>query len=216
MKTSDTLNELATALAKAQGEMKNATLNKENPFFKSRYADLASVRDTITPALTKNGLSIVQILAPENGSLMVSTRLIHSSGQWIESLFPIISDTNKPQVMGSAISYARRYSLAAICNIATEDDDDANAAQEHGKKAPETRNVNGTPGASKAKSREPFDKLIKEMRQAQTVEALKEWAKLRKPELEALPEDWLTHFDEQYYLFKDSLNANVLTPLDAG
>lgn len=216
MKTSDALNELATALAKAQGEMKNAALNKENPFFKSRYADLASVRDTITPALSNNGLSVVQTLAPENGSLMVCTRLIHSSGQWMESTFPIIADTNKPQAMGSALTYARRYSLAAIVNIATEDDDDANEAQEHGKRAPETRNVAGTPGASKAKAREPFDKLLTEMRQSKTVDALKEWIKLRRKEVEALPEDWLAHFDEQYSLHKDSLNASGLTPLDAG
>lgn len=89
--------------------------------------------------------------------------------------------------------------------------DDADA-----KRAPDTQHLNGTPGASKAKSREPFDKLLKEMRQAQTTDGLKEWAKLRRKEIEALPDDWMIHFDEQYYLHKDSLNANGLTPLDAG
>ena len=215
MKTSDAVNELAAALAKAQGEMKNATLNKENPFFKSRYADLASVRDTITPALSKHGLSIVQMLSPENGSLMVCTRLIHSSGQWMESAFPIIADTNKPQAMGSAMTYARRYSLAAICNIATEDDDDANAAQEHGKRAPESRNLNGTQGASKAQSRPVYDKPVGEMHQAKTADSLKEWLNLRRKEVEALPADWLEHFDVAYSDHKDSLKAQ-LGPLDAG
>lgn len=128
MRTSDQINELATALALAQAEMKNAKLNKQNPHFKSRYADLAEIRDAVTPALTKNGLAIVQgIDTSDDGKLLVSTRLLHKSGQWIESRFPISYD--KPQAMGSAITYGRRYTLSAICNIAADEDDDAEVAQ---------------------------------------------------------------------------------------
>jgi hypothetical protein len=133
MTTSDQINEIAAALAKAQGAMKNAALNKVNPHFKSKYADLAGIRDTVIPALTANAIAVVQTLdlhmdGPEGSSgPAVYTRLIHTSGQWIESmcLIPNVPDMQK---MGSAITYARRYSLSAICGIAADEDDDANAA----------------------------------------------------------------------------------------
>lgn len=126
MRTSESIAELAKALATAQGEMKNAKLNKVNPHFKSRYADLAEIRDTVTPALTRHGLSVAQGTDMTESGLVVVTRLMHLSGQWIESRYPIAID--KPQAMGSAYTYAKRYSLAAICNIAADEDDDANAA----------------------------------------------------------------------------------------
>jgi hypothetical protein len=133
VKTSEQINELAGALAKAQGEMKNAAFDKVNPHFKNKYATLAAIRDAITPTLTKNGISVIQPTVMGEGVLVVTTRLMHSSGQWIESEYPIINDTNKPQAMGSALTYARRYSLAAICGIASDEDDDANAAEANGK-----------------------------------------------------------------------------------
>jgi hypothetical protein len=108
--------------------MRNATLNKVNPHFKSKYADLAGIRDTVTPALAKHGLSIVQGTDTLDSGIVVVTRLLHKSGQWIESRFPIAYD--KPQTMGSAYTYARRYSLSAICAISADEDDDANAAND--------------------------------------------------------------------------------------
>jgi hypothetical protein len=134
MKTSDAINELATALAAAQAEMKNAPLNKTNPHFKSRYADLAGIRDTVTPALTRHGIAIVQGTDTTDSGIVVVTRLIHKSGQWMESRFPISYD--KPQAMGSAYTYARRYSLSAMCAISADEDDDANAANEKAVAAP--------------------------------------------------------------------------------
>lgn len=128
MRTSEQINELATALAAAQAEMKNAKLNKTNPHFKSKYADLAEIRDTVTGPLSKNGIAVAQGTDADGTVIVVVTRLIHKSGQWIESRFPIAYD--KPQTMGSAYTYAKRYSLAAICNIAAEEDDDANAAND--------------------------------------------------------------------------------------
>lgn len=128
MRMSEQINELASALALAQAEMKNARLNKQNPHFKSRYADLSEIRDTVTPSLSKNGLAITQGLdTTDDGKLLVVTRMLHKSGQWIESRFPISHD--KPQAMGSAITYGRRYTLSAICNIAADEDDDAEVAQ---------------------------------------------------------------------------------------
>jgi hypothetical protein len=130
MTTSDSINELAGALAKAQASMKNAALNKVNPHFRSKYADLAGIRDTVIPSLTTNGIAVVQTLDAD----AVLTRLMHTSGQWIESRCPIPAQADM-QKMGSAITYARRYSLSAICGIAADEDDDANAATVQAKPA---------------------------------------------------------------------------------
>lgn len=136
MTTSDQVNEIAAALAKAQAQMKNAVLNKVNPHFKSKYADLAGIRDAVTPALTAHGIAVVQTLdVSVEERYFVRTRLMHASGQWIESLCPIIG-MGDMQKMGSAVTYARRYSLSAICGIAADEDDDANAVSSNPAKAP--------------------------------------------------------------------------------
>ena len=209
LETSESTAKLDEALAKAQGEMKNAALNKVNPHFKSRYADLAGIRDTVTPALSANGIAVVQAIGSSDGSLAVITRLVHSSGQWFESSFPIIGDVNKPQAIGSAITYGRRYTLSAIANISADDDDDGEQAQEQGSKPPEARNITGTVGARKAASREPYDNLVKEMRQAQSVDALKEWLKLRRSEVEKLPDEWMALFDTDYSDHREALVARA-------
>ena len=106
MRTSEAVNELAAALAAAQGEMQNAAMSAENPHFKSRYADLAAIRNATIPALSKNGLSILQAMSTNSTEMLLTTRLMHSSGQWIESAYPIIFN-ERPHVMGSAITYAK-------------------------------------------------------------------------------------------------------------
>jgi hypothetical protein len=131
MQTSETIGAIAAALAKAQSEMKNAPLNKVNPHFKSRYADLAAIRDAIIPALAKNGIAIIQATASDNGRIIVETRLIHSSGEWIGGSIPVMAPpTALAQAVGSALTYAKRYSLASLVCISADDDDDANAASE--------------------------------------------------------------------------------------
>jgi len=114
---------------KAQSELKNASLNKTNPHFKSRYADLAEIRDTVMPTLAKYGLALVQYTQIGSVGFHLVTRLIHESGEMLESRFPLPDNPDKPQQMGSAITYARRYTMAAICGITAEEDDDGNAAQ---------------------------------------------------------------------------------------
>lgn len=128
--TSETIALLSDALAKAQAEMKNAPLSKVNPHFRSKYADLPAVRDATLPALTKHGLAILQ--APTvtgEGQFVLVTRLMHSSGEWIESSYPLPMG-DKPQAIGSALTYARRYSWSAICGITADEDDDGQAAQD--------------------------------------------------------------------------------------
>lgn len=125
---SEHVNELATALAKAQGDIKNAVVNKTNPHFKNKYADLSSVRDSIQAPLAKNGLAYTQVMEiRENGMVLVTT-LWHTSGQWIASEYPLPA-TARPQEMGSALTYARRYSLSAIVGNSADEDDDAEGAE---------------------------------------------------------------------------------------
>lgn len=131
MKTSDTIAALATALAAAQGELKNVEKGKINPHFKSRYADIADGLDVVRPVFSKHGLSVVQATdyMPDTGVFVLVTRIIHKSGEWIESTYPLPSN-GKPQDVGSALTYARRYAMFSLAGVAgTDEDDDGNDAQ---------------------------------------------------------------------------------------
>jgi len=123
MNKSDEINELATALAKAQGSITNATKSSANPFFKSKYADLAEVINTVKPVFSEHGLSVTQLPAYENGLVSVETVLMHSSGQWLSSTISSPVAKQDAQGVGSTITYCRRYGLAAVAGIAQEDDD---------------------------------------------------------------------------------------------
>jgi len=130
MITSEQMNELAAALAKAQGQIQAASRDNENPHFRSRYADLASVWNACRVALSLNGLAVVQGPALADRGVSVTTRLLHSSGQWAESTLILPMDKATAQGAGSAITYARRYALAAMVGVAPDDDDDGNAASQ--------------------------------------------------------------------------------------
>lgn len=120
---------MAAALAKAQAECQNVTMNRTNSHFKSRYADLAAVRDAVYPIFTKHGISIIQAPTTDGFSgFSLETRVMHSSGEELVYNFPLPPDVNKVQAIGSAISYARRYTLSALAGIASEEDDDGHAA----------------------------------------------------------------------------------------
>jgi hypothetical protein len=128
MKKSETITKIAPALLKAQSEMHNAIKDSSNPFFKSKYADLNSVREACIPALNKYGITVLQPTIYEDGKPFVETLLLHESGEYIASLTEIISDkANNAQSHGSGVTYARRYGLQSMCNIGSEDDD-GNAA----------------------------------------------------------------------------------------
>ena len=117
--------ELFGALAKAQAEMETADLNSDNPFFKSKYADLSEIVKASRPALVKNGLSVIQqIKCDDLGNNFLHTLLCHSSGEYIESRMKIIPVKNDVQSMGSCISYLRRYMYAALVGVVTSDEDD--------------------------------------------------------------------------------------------
>jgi hypothetical protein len=122
--SSDQLNELAGALAKAQAMLKPAVKDSMNPHFKNRYADLESVWDACREPLTKNGLSVTQLpIQTGDGRTVLRTMLIHVSGQYLTSELPLNPVKNDPQGLGSALSYMRRYALAAMVGVVQTDDD---------------------------------------------------------------------------------------------
>lgn len=133
MNTSPETGELVAALAKAQGALRNAPKDAVNKHFKTGYASLASILDTIREPLAANELAIVQTpeIRPESdGRLIVMvTRLAHSSGQWIEGTVAAVPKDLSPQAVGSCITYLRRYGVAGLISIAAGDDDDGNASQ---------------------------------------------------------------------------------------
>ena len=132
MEKSESIKLLAEALNKFQGAIKPVPRTEVNPFYNSSYADLASIWDAIRSELHKNGLSVVQTF---DGPLLV-TCLLHVSGEWISGSLPVCAKDASAQAQGSAITYARRYALAAILGISTEEDDDGNQASKPDKKAP--------------------------------------------------------------------------------
>ena len=126
--TSEEIGELVKALAKAQGAIRPARKDSTNPFFRAKYADLTSVWDSCRKELSQNNLVVIQTTKSNNGMVTVVTRLAHESGQWIRGEISLRPVKNDPQGYGSALTYARRYSLAAIVGIATGEDDDAEDA----------------------------------------------------------------------------------------
>ena len=123
MNKSEAINELAKALATAQGQLENATKNKENAHFKQKYADLAEILNVVRPVLSEHGLSVVQLPSYDAGIVSVETVLMHASGQWISTQLSAPVGKMDAQGVGSATTYLRRFSLAAIVGVAQEDDD---------------------------------------------------------------------------------------------
>lgn len=135
MTTSEQINEIAGALSKAQADIQNVVKDAKNPHFKSDYATLDAITDMVRPAFAKHGLAVVQIPNYADGMVTVQTLVTHSSGQWIKG------DTSAPvskadaQGVGSACTYLRRYSLAAIAALAQTDDDGNAASQQAPRRA---------------------------------------------------------------------------------
>jgi hypothetical protein len=124
IRQTESIADLAAALAQAQAEIENVTKDAQNPHFKSRYATLAEVLDEVRPKYAKYGVFILQM--PCNGdhtAVGVTTRLLHSSGQYIEGDFFITPSREDAQGAGSALTYLRRYCLMAAAGVAPEDDD---------------------------------------------------------------------------------------------
>jgi len=129
------IDQIAAALAKAQGEMgaaikdKVADVRSEKGAYKYGYATLAAVLEACRAPLSKAGLAVFQTLGSGERSMVLTTTLVHTSGQWVASELPVEPTQRTPQAMGSAITYARRYTLSTLVGVAPDDDDGAEASQ---------------------------------------------------------------------------------------
>lgn len=129
MEMSEQINELAAALAKAQAQMKPAAKDSENPHFRSKYADLASIWEACRKPLTDHNLSVIQMPTDAaEGVVSLRTVLMHASGQWMATTVSARLTKNDAQGVGSALTYLRRYSLASMAGVVADEDDDGNAA----------------------------------------------------------------------------------------
>ncbi|CAB5220033.1 Essential recombination function protein [uncultured Caudovirales phage] len=199
MNTSESIELIATALAKAQGEVANPVFNKTNPHFKSSYADLSSVLNAVRPILSKNGISIMQLTNLEESGLVLYTRLTHSSGQWVQSVYPVTA-SGKHQEIAASLTYAKRLSLSAIVGVSGEDDDDGNAANT----VPVTAKGSPKPKIEASKlteeqSMETMDGILVELDECKTKEDLQAWAAKNSPAKQTL---WGPHQTETTKAFQ--------------
>lgn len=175
LKASDSIAKLAGSLAKAQGAMRAALKDSVNPHFRSRYADLAGVWDACREPLATNGLAVIQTPGEiGDKTIELTTILAHESGEWIQSTFTIPVSKPDAQGVGSAVTYARRYALAAMVGI-VQDDDDGNAATGS---APRKQVAIRRPDATEpepAPQGRPFnlDEALTAIRKAENVDVLK-------------------------------------------
>lgn len=138
--TSESLVNFAPAFHNAQKQMENAKKDSKNHHFKSDYANLSSVQDAVMPALNANGFMVLQGPGGQNGTAQVTTRILHVSGEWMQTVATSPLTKQDPQAFGSAITYLRRYSLAGMCGI-TQTDDDAEATVREVKPKPAKREI---------------------------------------------------------------------------
>jgi len=223
--TSQTTAKLDAALAKAQGEIEAAAKDKVNPAFRSKYADLTAVWAAIRPALSKNGVAVTQWpMHSEDNRLHLVTRLAHD-GEWIKCEFSIPVDKSNSHGYGSAVTYAKRFALAAAVGVVADEDDDGNAAA---KSAPKNGNgklglsasvyepdertqdtpfndLNGVQGKPKYKggtNKAPAEYLFLEsaIRAQRTLEDLQMWGDnpINKAAINALPAEWIPHIRNEY------------------
>lgn len=202
--TSETTAKLDAALAEAQGHIEAALKEKENEAFRrggkaSKYADLNAVWTAARPALSAAKIAVTQWpVHSDDGRLHMVTRLAHE-GEWMKAEFSIPVSNPTAHGFGGAITYARRFCFAAAVGVVTDEDDDGNAASKPANgigRDPDVRDMTGNPDAKHYKSNgttakaleargnnEFFSKCQTEIRQAQTPEALREWAALHKAEI---------------------------------
>lgn len=146
MVMSNTITKISAALLKAQAKMGAAVKDSKNPFFRSSYADLNSIREASHPSLNDAGITVLQPIVQKDGKSFVRTLLLHESGEYLGSDTEVVTaKQNDPQAYGSAISYARRYGLQAFISLGAEDDD-GEKAMSRTKTSPLVKATTGTGG----------------------------------------------------------------------
>ena len=211
MKSSDSLAKIAPALVAAINSIEGAKKGSANPHFKSRYANLEAVIEAAHEALNANGLTVLQGPGPldpmDARALTLTTRILHESGEWIETDFSLPMAKPDPQAAGSAVTYARRYSLMAMLNMPSLDDDGEGAMQRRpasGPAVPSKLDVHEAgadwyncegPGmsASAAKKQglgEVLDGWLGDLEAIPTGASLKEWAREHAEHIAEMPQGW--------------------------
>ena len=151
MNKSESIKSLAVAMCKAQAEMGGAHKGANNPFFKSKYADLGAVVQAVKEPFANNGLSYVQFPINDGDKVGVETILMHDSGEWLMNSFTVKASKQDAQGAGSVITYCRRYGLQAVAGIPSEDDD-GNGASRQQKETPNANDKSWIEAAKKDKT----------------------------------------------------------------
>jgi hypothetical protein len=182
MTTSPEIGELGGAMAKAQAQIKGAEQDSANPFFKSRYPSLESVREACIPALTAHGIAVFQSPSTDGAVVTVETLLVHSSGQWIRGSISATAKDDGPQAIGSVVSYLRRYSLQSFAGVAATDDDGEAAEGRGNGKANATAHLQQQPPLVAPKGYSAFVEKLQAAAMDGSAELEAEW-KAGTPEL---------------------------------
>jgi hypothetical protein len=215
MQTSEALDKIAPALVKALAEVEGIRKDARNPHFGKLYASLEGVTEATRPILAAHGLAVLQGPgAVSSGTISLTTRIIHESGQWIESCVQIPMEKPDPQKAGSAITYARRYALMAMLNVPAVDDDGeaavgrgpaqaANAPQAPKEdrrdfgpspQGPDFPGISGRGKSSHQAKKDGDDQVFNEMRgqisRVETADTLNAWMDANKDTIRAFPESW--------------------------
>ncbi|MBA4166532.1 MAG: ERF family protein [Chitinophagaceae bacterium] len=183
MQTSESIKQISVALLGFHKEVPTISKESKNPFFKSSYADLPTILKAINPVLQRNGLVVLQFPEGESG---LTTRLLHSSGEWMESTYTMKPVKATPQDAGSAITYQRRYAIGAILNLDIDNDDDGNSASGKGEKQPanNTSNMSELPWLNEGS--EEFKKAVTYLKEGKKISAIEAKFRISKKVREIL------------------------------
>jgi hypothetical protein len=213
--SSETTATLCAALVAAQAGLKPIAKDGKNPAFRSRYATLDGIMETVRPALAAHGLAVVQgVIHPETGEggrlvgIMVETRLVHTSGEWLASVVPVPVAKGDAHGLGSALSYGRRYGISALLALSTDEDDDGNAAA----KAPPARSQTKPAPAAPAPGQRLHDRVPTTPPPEGMSLAKAETVELKGQRLADMDDDRL---DKLRAWAQDKGNAFILAAIDA-
>lgn len=209
MKSSDTLGAISPALVAALGELRGVAKDSKNPHFKNDYASLEAVIETARPVLAAHGLAFMQGLGEYvGGAMTVTTRILHDSGEWIESDFQMPVAKSDPQGTASASTYARRYGLMGMLGLPAVDDDGEAATRPVPAPANEPRRDTG-PGpvdgkdfygcsgggmsahaAKKEGLGDVLDRFRQDIAELPTTASLREWVETNRADIAPMPKSW--------------------------
>lgn len=202
----DTHKNIHTALAAAQAEMGPVIKGTANPFFKSKYADLADVVDVVRPALNAHGICFYHTMSIEEGQICMATTLAHGDSETsVTCNVPLMNAQKDMQTMKSATTYAKRIGLESLSGIAPEDDDGNAASRQQktralpsGSVAPLDADEEYNTPAAKGQSRKLYAELQKQLRACSSSAELQAWGAGNAARLKTLPKDWYTEIKTEY------------------